>query len=201
MNAFHRVKKNIYLIGLSLAVTLLFINSILFNERPAIFETFENIAYDLRLQWTMPETVDDKVIIIDIDEKSLAAEGRWPWPRNRIADMLDILFDHYGIAVMGFDMVFAEADANPGIEALNRLAPTELKNPEQFLNALEKLKPSINRDQRFAESLQNRPIVLGYYFQGHGHMNAGNRTGTLPFPALPVEEAGLSGLPFIQSLG
>jgi adenylate cyclase len=201
VNAYHRVKKNIYLVSLSLAVTLLFIYSILLSERPAIFETFENIAYDLRLQWTMPETIDDKIVIIDIDEKSLAAEGRWPWPRDRIADMLDILFDHYGIAVIGFDMVFAESDDNPGIEELGRLAPATLENSEQFLKDLEKLKPHINRDQRFAESLINRPVVLGYYFQGHGHMNAGNKTGALPFPILPIKEAELSGLPFIEALG
>ena len=173
MKAFRQVKKNIYLVGLSLAITLLFINSILLNERPAIFQTFENITYDLRLQWTMPETLDDKIVIVDIDEKSLAAEGRWPWPRNRIADMLDILFDHYGIAVMGFDMVFAEPDSNPGIEALSGLAPATLDNAEQFLTDLEKLKPRINRDQRFAESLQNRPVILGYYFQGIAYIYDG----------------------------
>ena len=201
MNAFHRVKKNIHLVGLSLAVTLLFINYILINERPAIFETFENIAYDLRLQWTMPETMDDKVVIIDIDEKSLAQEGRWPWPRDRLAELLDILFDHYNIAVMGFDMVFAERDSNPGIEALNKLAPLTLEDSSRFLDDLERLKPQINRDQRFADSLLNRPIVMGYYFQGQSHINAGSKSGTLPFPILPIKEAGLQGLPFIQSLG
>ena len=201
MSALVSIKRNIYLVGLSLAITVLFINGTLLQQRPQILQTLENIAYDLRLQFTMPETVDDKVVIIDLDEKTLAAEGRWPWPRDRIAQMVDNLFDHYQVAVLGFDMVFAEADANPGIDALRKLAPANLDSPDTFLNNLSKLEPAINRDEIFARSLLERPIVMGYYFQGKSHLNAGSTTGQLPFPVLPIEEAGLSNLPFIKALG
>ena len=52
----------------------------------------------------MPRTLDPRIVILDIDEKSLAekekgGEGRWPWPRDRLALMLDKLFDHYHIAI------------------------------------------------------------------------------------------------------
>ena len=47
----------------------------------------ENVAYDYRLKLTMPNTIDERVVIIDIDEKSLAEIGRWPWGRDRLARM------------------------------------------------------------------------------------------------------------------
>lgn len=69
-----------------------------------------------------PRTPPDPspVIIVDLDEKSLAELGQWPWPRTRIAELLEALRD-YGIAVVGFDMVFAEPDrTSPARIAENR---------------------------------------------------------------------------------
>ena len=45
----------------------------------------------------MVEGVDDRIVILDIDEKSLAEFGQWPWNRTRIATIVDTLFDKYGI--------------------------------------------------------------------------------------------------------
>lgn len=49
------------------------------------------------------------VRIVDIDEESLARIGQWPWPRTRVAELVDRLRDQ-GAAVIAFDMVFAEPD-------------------------------------------------------------------------------------------
>ena len=60
------------------------------------------------------------VIIVDIDEKSLAEVGQWPWPRTKVARLLTALRD-YGIAVVGFDIVFAELDrTSPDLLAKSR---------------------------------------------------------------------------------
>ena len=88
------------------------------------------ILYDMRLRMTMPETRDEQVVILDIDEKSLAEIGRWPWSRNRLAALLDRLFDHYGIRVLGFDVVFAEPDDSSGLKSLKTLAQQDLKDDE-----------------------------------------------------------------------
>jgi adenylate cyclase len=45
----------------------------------------DNLIYDIRLRATMPRTLDDRIVIVDIDEKSLAEVGRWPWSRNQMA--------------------------------------------------------------------------------------------------------------------
>ena len=64
-----------------------------------------------------PALENSPVVIVDIDEKSLAELGQWPWPRTVLADMLASLRDQ-GAVVAGFDMVFAEPDrTSPGLIA------------------------------------------------------------------------------------
>src|SRR2546423_1679700 len=58
-------------------------------------QQMELLAYDARLRLFMPRTLDPRVVILDIDEKSLNAEGRWPWSRNKLAEMVRQLFDKY----------------------------------------------------------------------------------------------------------
>ncbi|WP_136417622.1 adenylate/guanylate cyclase domain-containing protein [Herbaspirillum sp. ST 5-3] len=55
---------------------------------------------------------ESRIAIIDIDEASLATVGPWPWPRNRIADLLEKLIGEYGARGVALDLVFPErADA------------------------------------------------------------------------------------------
>ena len=128
----------------------------------------------------MPRTVDKRIVILDIDEKSLieperGGEGRWPWPRDRMALLLDKLFDHYQIAVVGFDVVFAESDNSSGLRVLEKLGESEFKGVPQFQTALTQLKPRLDYDQLFAQSMKDRAVVLGYTFlvrrgrQGRAH--------------------------------
>lgn len=86
---------------------------------------FETYSYDLRLQATMPGGVDRRIVIVDIDDKSLNEQGQWPWPRNKLALMVDQLFDRYKINVLGFDVLFAEPDHSSGIRTLEELARGE----------------------------------------------------------------------------
>jgi adenylate cyclase len=69
--------------------------------RIGVLERLDNIIYDTRLRATMPGTLDDRIVIVDIDEKSLAEVGRWPWGRNKLADLTDELFDRQKIAILG----------------------------------------------------------------------------------------------------
>ncbi len=39
----------------------------------------ENLAYDARVLFSIEKSEDPRIVIVDIDEKSLAEEGRWPW--------------------------------------------------------------------------------------------------------------------------
>src|SRR6202158_5391957 len=73
--------------------------------RVRTFDTFQRI--DPRVQTAK------QVDIVDIDEKSLAKLGQWPWPRTRIADLVANL-TKLGAVVIAFDIVFSEPDrVNP----------------------------------------------------------------------------------------
>src|SRR5688500_8653634 len=137
----------------------------------------------------MPRTGDNRVVILDIDEKSLAekengGEGRWPWPRDRLALMLDKLFDHYQIAILGFDIVFAERDESSGLRVLQQLADKELKEVSGFEATLKRLQPMLEYDQIFAAKMRNRPVVLGYTFTRFE--GQGSKKGKLPAAVLPA---------------
>ena len=144
----------------------------------------ENIIYDYRLRLTMPGTVDDRVVILDIDERSLGprALGRWPWSRDKIVGLLQKLFDKYGVVLIGFDVVFAEPDESSGLPVLERLAKTRLKDVGPFQSALKELRPGLDYDAIFANFLRGRPVVLGYYFNSN---DDAVESGALPEPVLP----------------
>lgn len=140
------------------------------------------ILYDARLRLTMPNTQDDRVVILDIDEKSLMEIGRWPWNRERMATLLDKLFDHYKIRVLGFDVVFAEPDESSGLKSLQMLAGRDLKKDAGFQTAVERLKPRLDYDARFSRALKGRPVILGYYMLSKSDWPS---SGVLPAPVLP----------------
>ena len=74
--------------------------------------TLDRLLYDARVraQTAGPE---DRVLIVDIDERSLARVGRWPWPRETIGELIDRLSDA-GASAIGVDIVFAEVQREPG---------------------------------------------------------------------------------------
>jgi len=152
-------------------------------ELPLI-QRLENIAYDTLAVWRAKGSEpSQKVLILDIDEKSLAAPelGRWPWSRDKMSDLVDLLFDHYQTAVLAFDVVFPEPDRSSGLDTLKRLAREVLKDNQAFRQSLQDLEPQLDFDGRFEETIAAMPIVLGYYFSEDA--NAG-RIGGLPASVL-----------------
>jgi len=142
----------------------------------------DNIAYDTRLRMTMPRGVDPRIVILDIDEKSLLELGRWPWSRKLMAELVEKLFERHGIALLGFDVIWAEPDASSGIGVLDDLARGQLRRDVEFQKAYSRLRPELDFDARFAASLKGRPVVLGYYFNAE---ERAARVNALPVPVLP----------------
>jgi len=179
------LKQHIVRIALGMAVVLLFLGHAARLYQVGFIIQLDNIIYDARLRLTMPGTVDERIVILDIDEKSLAVPelGRWPWGRDRISGLIEKLFDKYGVAVLGFDVVFAEPDESSGLRVLDQLARKELKEVTQFRAALEGLRPRLDHDGMFARAVQGRPVVLGYYFSSD---EGARESGKLPEPVLPA---------------
>ncbi|MEY9823212.1 CHASE2 domain-containing sensor protein [Bradyrhizobium japonicum] len=93
------------------------------------------------------------VTIVDIDDKSLAKLGQWPWPRTRIADLIQNLTGN-GAVTIGFDMVFSEADRlNPDLVA------SQMRDLDDATRA--RLRELPTNDQILADAIKRSSVVLG----------------------------------------
>ena len=155
-------------------------------------------SYDQRLKLTATPDQEPVVVIVDIDESSLQQVARWPWPRHILAAMLDELFERQQAALVVFDVVFAEKDESSGLPVLEALAERELSEQPAFIAALEMLRPELDRDALFAEAMQGRPVLLGYYFNAE---QGAIRSGQLPGPTFLREELEGLNIPFVQADG
>lgn len=134
----------------------------------AVRDRLDWLVYDLRFNHTLPATPapHPDVVIVDIDEAALASEGHWPWPRSRLADLVDRLVEA-GVVVIGFDVVFAEAEANPATRMLREAAPLIGPRLDELDALLAPLATAVDGDRRFARSIgaareAGIDVVLGY---------------------------------------
>ena len=148
-------------------------------------QQLELLAYDARLRLFMPNTLDPRVVILDIDEKSLNAEGRWPWSRNKVALMVRQLFDRYHVAVVGFDVAFSEADHSSGLPSLEELGQHELKDSVEYQAFLVKARETLDYDRIFADEIAKHPVVLGFFLGGKTE-----KSGVLPMPTFIEKSLG-----------
>jgi adenylate cyclase len=167
-----------------------------------LLATLERKAYDYRINLNHATEPDERIVIVDIDEKSLAEIGRWPWNRDVLATLVDNLYDHYDVAVTGFDVLFAEADTSSGLNVLEDMASKELRDNPQYLQALEERRASLKYDELFAQSLQERNVILGYFFTNNSGIEAikPSSDDDLPDPIYLLDEQ-TRDIPFIQTSG
>jgi CHASE2 domain-containing sensor protein len=105
--------------------------------RPAFLARVDNVVYDLLLGVIPAGLPDSRVMIVDVDERSLAALGQWPWRRDLVGRLVARIRDMGAVAI-GLDMIFAEAD--------------------RFDTG------SVAPDAALAETLRGGRVVLGYAF-------------------------------------
>lgn len=160
-----------------------------------LFDRLDDIAYDARTRLMMPERNFPGIVIVDIDEKSLAEEGRWPWPRDKVARLVDELFDRYQVIAAGFDIVFAEPD-DSGLRILGKIEKKLDGHAER--RVIESIRPELEYDKLLAQSLAGKPVVLGYYFDLGSHQHD---SGMLPEPLFKGEAIKNSSTDFISASG
>ncbi|MBA6391510.1 adenylate/guanylate cyclase domain-containing protein [Colwellia sp. BRX10-3] len=163
-------KKNAILAGLLISSCVIFLQ---FTSQPDVKQLlarFDGIFYDLRLRSTLEDRglTDQAIFIIDIDEKSLAAEGRWPWSRRKLADLVNKLAEA-GVAVVAFDVLFSEPERNPADVITKHLRAVNMDIP-RFLS---EAKLALDADRLFSDSLSNTDTVLGLLFQDEDKLSKG----------------------------
>ena len=175
------MKQHLVRIVLGLVIVLFFIGHAAKFYQVGLVSQLDHIIFDTRLKLTMPGGVDERIVILDIDEKSLQEIARWPWPRDVMAKLITQLFDQYQVAIVAFDVVFAEPDYSSGIKRLDALARNDLNRVPGFVEAYEKLRPELDNDALFAKAIKGRPVVLGYYLNSD---KGAQKLGAIPEPVL-----------------
>ena len=172
---------------------------ILYLAEPALLQTLRNNLFDQYQRWQpRPAPAHSKVLVLDVDEDSLARLGQWPWPRDLVAQLQTRLHDA-GAAVVVYDVLFAEPDRSSPAQ-LARQLPKELAaqlhqlpDHDELLAAALSLQPSVLGFAATREATQTTPISR-FAVQ----VNAG--AGAPVFPsyagtatALPILEAAAAG--------
>lgn len=140
----------------------------LFVLAPSPLEEIELNWIDLQFRARGPLVPGPAVVLAAIDEKSLAAEGRWPWPRARIAALVDAL-SRDGARVIGFDVLFSESEDDSRLALIGDLERAldarHLADP-QLRGILRKGRVAADQDRLLASALERSqaPVVLGYFF-------------------------------------
>ena len=103
-----------------------------------------------------------------IDEESLDAEGRWPWPRSKIAALITAL-SRDGAKVIGFDIAFVEPDENSELGFIDRLGrkvdALGIKDP-RLATFIGDSKVAADNDLALANAIRgsSAAVILGYFF-------------------------------------
>ena len=156
-----------------LLVALLF----LFSANSDLMQSLERKAYDIGVR-ASSRTPSDKIAVIAIDERSIANLGRWPWPRETQAKMLDLLAAGHA-KVVGNTSLFFEPQVDAGLEYINKasalLDASTLKNsPDpayqselaQLTALLQEAAQHLDNDHKLSESMANaKNVLLAMFFE------------------------------------
>ncbi|MEL6316421.1 MAG: adenylate/guanylate cyclase domain-containing protein [Pseudomonadota bacterium] len=137
--------------GLGLALTLGVALARLWD--PAPVELLRVQTFDAYQRAKPRDAGPAPVAILDIDEAALRRYGQFPWPRTRLAELVDAAMAA-GAAAVAFDIVFAEPD---------RLSPERLADglPGLDPSARAALRAAPSNDAVFAEAIARGRVVLG----------------------------------------
>ncbi|WP_162798025.1 CHASE2 domain-containing protein [Sulfitobacter sp. JL08] len=131
---------------------------------PLLVSAIRNAVFDFYHQTKPREYTPLPVAILDVDDRSIEALGQWPWPRTRIAEMVDKATQDGAVAI-AFDIIFAEPD---------RLSPAQIAadNPELPPDLAAQMLKLPDNDAILAEAFTRARVIVG---QTSVRSSAGNR--------------------------
>ena len=179
-------------LGLTLGMMLLYV------VQPVFLKQLDLAVHDAYLTRLEPGSPSAIPVLVDIDEKSLARHGQWPWPRYRLAALVDRL-GQAGVAAVGLDILLAEADRTSPVLMRDRLR-LDFGLDVRFQG----LPPEIeDNDAIFAHVLDQNPVVLGCYFRFDADI--GTPGADVPGPAIaelshPGDRSAVEALPAARSV-
>ena len=136
-----------------------------------LIQSLERKAYDLGVRETT-RVPSDKIAVIAIDDESIANLGRWPWPREIHAKMIDVLTAGHA-KVIGYTVFFFEPQVDAGLSYIYKIADLVTKSSLQqspdapaLNNLLLEAIQNLNSDQKLSDSMAKaNDVLLGTYFE------------------------------------
>ena len=142
-----------------------------------LVQSLERKAYDLAVL-ASSRTPSDKIAVIAIDDQSIANLGRWPWPREIHANMVDILAAGQA-KVIGYVVFFFEPQVDAGLAYINNIAeliansslrntvdPARQAELAQLDTLLLEAMQSLDNDQKLSDSMAKaNDVLLGMFFE------------------------------------
>lgn len=164
------------LAGLLLAAGVIALQYIHIEPVSSWIFSVENLAYDFAVRkMHRPLKAELPISIVDIDDKSLAAEGRWPWSREKMAQLVQQLYTD-GATALALDLTFPEPEVNIAQVVLDQIEKTPA-----ILLQFDQVKEKFDYDAHFASSLREGESILGIVFQ-----DGKEKAGAPPKPLLPL---------------
>ncbi len=154
-NTEYKDLRNILIVALLVAGLV----SVLFSSQTTLFTLLDNSIYDSFLKSAGRARITDQVVVTDIDDISLAAVGQWPWPRYRIATLLQSVQQH-SPALIGVDIIFPEPDRT-SLDTIRKAFSQEFGLDLGFTG----LPPGLSDNDGFlGRVLSQSPVVGAKYF-------------------------------------
>ena len=157
----------------------------LYIFQPPFLLMLDNKVFDALLGSVHNDETTGIPVIVDLDEKSLAQFGQWPWPRYRIALLLKKIQDRGALSV-GLDLVFPEPDRT-SLGNLKREISHDLNIDLELEGVPEELQ---DNDTILARTLSEGPFILGYKFIFEGNTRARRNCRLHPLNVGYLKETG-----------
>jgi len=134
-----------------------------------LLEGMERIFYSVEMRLDLPRSMgENKIAIVNIDEKSLNQLGPWPWPRSLVAEMIRILKAN-GAKLIGLDLVFSQKEQNQGLKEVKGLYEAISQQQEttgekaSYVWVLEKLKrieENLDNDKKLSQTVKESGNII-----------------------------------------
>jgi eukaryotic-like serine/threonine-protein kinase len=142
-----------------------------------LMQSLERKAYDLGVLGSS-RTPSDKIAVIAIDDQSIANLGRWPWPREIHAKMVDALAAGHA-KVIGYTAFFFEPQVDAGLNYIYKIAellgnstlvkttdPAQQAELAQLGALLQDAAQNLDNDQKLSESIASaNDVLLAMFFE------------------------------------
>jgi adenylate cyclase len=170
-------RKRIFAIsGLTIALLIsgvISVSYVLFSDSFTLLQSFENKTLDLRFRIRGPIAPSGNIVIVTIDDFSIDALGKWPWPRSYHGYLLDAL-TLAGAKAVAFDLILSEPELSRELEQIWMLKQRyrtlsiarATAEGREFQGMFDEAIRALDTDRVFADSLaRNRNGIMAMVFQ------------------------------------